>query len=110
MSETHNLPSIFVQSQFYNKLSKPDRLLDSMTSALGYIFPWAGGTLLGITTISSLTEKYDYVQAINPVEVVPFVFHGWFLVIVMFIAAYTGWGRRYIGKNGEPVKENPLKK
>jgi Na+/H+ antiporter NhaC len=84
--------------------------LDSMTSALGYIFPWAGGTLLGITTISSLTEKYDYVQAINPVEVVPFVFHGWFLVIVMFIAAYTGWGRRYIGKNGEPVKENPLKK
>jgi len=84
--------------------------LDSMTSALGYIFPWAGGTLLGITTISSLTEKYDYVQAINPVEVVPFVFHGWFLVIVMFIAAYTGWGRRYIGKNGEPVKENPLEK
>ncbi len=84
--------------------------LDSMTSALGYIFPWAGGTLLGITTISSLTEKYDYIQAINPVEVVPFVFHGWFLVIVMFIAAYTGWGRRYIGKDGEPVKENPLEK
>ncbi|MCF7936740.1 MAG: hypothetical protein K9L28_10415 [Synergistales bacterium] len=82
--------------------------LDSMTSALGYIFPWAGGTLLGITTIQSLTEKYDYISAVNPIQVVPFVFHGWFLVIVMFIAAYTGFGRRYTGKNGEPVKVNPL--
>jgi Na+/H+ antiporter NhaC len=39
--------------------------------------------------------------------VVPYVFHGWFLVIVMLIAALTGFGRRYIGPNGEPVKEPP---
>jgi Na+/H+ antiporter NhaC len=81
--------------------------LDAMTSALGYIFPWAGGTLLGISTIQSLTSEYEFVSAVNPVEVVPYVFHGWFLVIVMLIAALTGFGRRYIGPNGEPVKEPP---
>jgi Na+/H+ antiporter NhaC len=81
--------------------------LDAMTSALGYIFPWAGGTLLGISTIQGLTSEYEFVSAVNPVEVVPYVFHGWFLVIVMLIAALTGFGRRYIGPNGEPVKEPP---
>jgi hypothetical protein len=35
MSETHNLPSIFVQSQFYNKLSKPDRLIGRENSRRG---------------------------------------------------------------------------
>ncbi|MDY6822164.1 MAG: Na+/H+ antiporter NhaC family protein, partial [Deferribacterota bacterium] len=78
--------------------------LDSMTSALGYIFPWAGGTLLGIVSIQGLTSKYSFVQAVNPIEVVPYVFHGWLLVIVMLIAAITGWGRRFIGPNGEEVK------
>ncbi|MTI81930.1 MAG: Na+/H+ antiporter NhaC family protein [Firmicutes bacterium] len=81
--------------------------LDAQTSALGYIFPWSGGVLLGVSTIAGLTEKYDFIHAINPAQAVPFVFHGWFLVLVMLLAAITGMGLRYEGPNGEELKEKP---
>ncbi len=81
--------------------------LDAQTSALGYIFPWSGGVLLGVSTIAGLTEEYDFINAIDPAQAVPYVFHGWILVAVMLIAAITGLGRRYIGPKGEEVKERP---
>ncbi|MUK88987.1 Na+/H+ antiporter NhaC family protein [Ornithinibacillus sp. L9] len=83
-------------------------MLDAVTSALGYIFPWGAPVLLGWSTISSLQEKtYSWLPVVQPTEVFPFVFQGWFLVIVMLVAALTGWGLRYEGKNGEELKEAP---
>jgi len=32
---------------------------------------------------------------VSPVEVWPFVFHGWLLVAVFVVAALTGFGREY---------------
>ncbi|MCP4746655.1 MAG: Na+/H+ antiporter NhaC family protein [Desulfobacteraceae bacterium] len=80
-------------------------LLDATTSALGYIFPWSGAVLLGAATIKGLTGQYDFVKAIATTDVWPYVFHGWFLVAVMFIAVITGFGRIYKGENGETVSE-----
>lgn len=69
--------------------------LDAITSALGYIFPWGGGVLIGYVTLSNLaTVNYPGLPVVSPVEVWPFVFHGWFLVLVMFGAAATGIGHR----------------
>ncbi|WP_404456131.1 Na+/H+ antiporter NhaC family protein [Oceanobacillus kapialis] len=82
-------------------------MLDAVTSALGYIFPWGAPVLLGWGTIQTMKETYDWLPVVSPTEVFPFVFQGWFLVIVMLIAALTGWGLRYEGKNGEEVKERP---
>lgn len=79
-------------------------LLDAMTSALGYIFPWGAPLLLGYSAIVNMHDKYDWLPVVNPTDVFPFVFQGWFLVIVMLIAVLTGWGRRYEGKNGEELK------
>ncbi|NJN47536.1 MAG: hypothetical protein HC808_14860 [Candidatus Competibacteraceae bacterium] len=81
--------------------------LDSITSALGYIFPWGGGVLLGVATINGLTKDFSFLQAVDSTQVAPYVFHGWLLVLVMLIAAITGFGRRYEGPHGEPVKEQP---
>ncbi|WP_347862338.1 Na+/H+ antiporter NhaC family protein [Salimicrobium sp. PL1-032A] len=78
--------------------------LDTVTSALGYIFPWSAGVLIAWTTIQSAADRYDFVPVVSPVEVFPFVFQGWGLLIVMFVAAWTGWGLRYKGKHGEEVK------
>jgi Na+/H+ antiporter NhaC len=78
--------------------------LDAITSAFGYIFPWSGGVLIGIKT---LQENFGDVITISHTQVWPFVFHGWLLVAVMLIAALTGFGRRYEGKNGEELKERP---
>ncbi|WP_368410948.1 Na+/H+ antiporter NhaC family protein [Halomarina pelagica] len=74
-------------------------ILDANTSALGYIFPWAGGVLVGYVTISQLPEQYAWFtqeMVVNPVQVWPFVFHGWLLVGVFVFAALTGYGREYI--------------
>jgi Na+/H+ antiporter NhaC len=79
--------------------------LDSISSALGYIFPWSGAVLLGYSTLQNLATQYDFVNVISTTKVWPYVFHGWLLVLIMFVAALTGFGRRYIGENGEPVKK-----
>jgi len=74
-------------------------ILDANTSALGYIFPWSGGVLVGYATLLSLPGEYEWFEqsmVVNPIEVVPFVFHGWLLVSVFVLAALTGFGLEYI--------------
>lgn len=78
--------------------------LDTVSSSLGYIFPWSGGVLLAWATIKGAAKDYDFLPVVGPTEVFPFVFQGWFLLLVMFISAITGWGLRYTGKNGEEIK------
>lgn len=82
-------------------------MLDAVTSALGYIFPWGAPVLLGWSTIKLSQETYEWLPVVSPTEVFPFVFQGWLLVVIMLIAALTGWGLRFEGKNGEELKERP---
>lgn len=74
-------------------------ILDANTSALGYIFPWSGGVLVGFASISGLLNEYPWFKKsmiVNPSEVWPYVFHGWFLVLIFLLAAWTGFGREYV--------------
>jgi len=82
-------------------------MLDAVTSAIGYIFPWGGGVLIGYQTIRTLESQYDFVQAVPPTEVWPFVLHGWFLAAVMLIAAITGFGRTYEAADGSESRTPP---
>ncbi len=82
-------------------------ILDAVTSALGYIFPWGGGVLIGYQTIRNLSETYDFITVVSPTEVWPFVLHGWFLAGVMLLAAITGFGRRYEAADGSPTRTPP---
>ncbi len=82
-------------------------MLDATTSALGYIFPWSGGVLIGFSTLKNLETTYPFVEAIEPTRVWPWVFHGWLLAVVMLTAAATGLGRIYEGPDGKPVKALP---
>jgi len=74
-------------------------ILDANTAALGYIFPWSGGVLIGYAEMTGLASDYDWfvsdTMVVNPIEVWPYVFHGWFLVAVFLLAAWTGFGREY---------------
>jgi Na+/H+ antiporter NhaC len=81
--------------------------LDAVSSALGYIFPWGGGVLIGYQTIRNLQATYEFVSPVSPTQVWPFVLHGWFLALVMLIAAVSGFGRTFEGPDGEPVKTRP---
>jgi Na+/H+ antiporter NhaC len=73
-------------------------VLDANSSALGYIFPWSGGVLVGFAAMSALPDQFAWFtreMVVNPAEVWPFVFHGWLLVGVFVLAAITGFGREY---------------
>ncbi|QEA38943.1 Na+/H+ antiporter NhaC family protein [Pistricoccus aurantiacus] len=82
-------------------------MLDAVTSALGYIFPWGAPVLLGWSTIQLMQNTYEWLPSVAPTAVFPFVLQGWFLVLIMLFAAITGWGLRYEGPNGEELKEKP---
>jgi Na+/H+ antiporter NhaC len=82
-------------------------MLDAVTSAIGYIFPWGGGVLIGYQTIRTLESQYDFVHAVSPTDVWPFVLHGWFLAAVMLLAALTGFGRSYEAADGSETKTPP---
>jgi len=74
-------------------------ILDANTSALGYIFPWSGGVLVGYAAIDGLRDDFAWFtpdMVVSTLEVVPFVFHGWLLVILFVVAAWTGFGREYV--------------
>jgi len=82
-------------------------MLDAVTSAIGYIFPWGGGVLIGYQTIRTLESEYSFVHAVPPTEVWSFVLHGWFLAAVMLIAALTGFGRTYEAVDGSQTRTPP---
>jgi len=82
-------------------------MLDAVTSAIGYIFPWGGGVLIGYQTIRTLESQYEFVQAVPPTDVWSYVLHGWFLAAVMLIAAITGFGRTYEAADGSQTKSPP---
>jgi Na+/H+ antiporter NhaC len=82
-------------------------MLDAVTSALGYIFPWGGGVLIGYQTIRNLEGTYDFIKVVSPTDVWMFVLHGWFLALVMLLAAITGFGRLYEADDGSPTKIAP---
>ncbi len=82
-------------------------MLDAVTSAIGYIFPWGGGVLIGYQTIRTLESQYDFIQVVAPTEVWRYVLHGWFLAAVMLIAAVTGFGRTYEAEDGSQTKLRP---
>ena len=74
-------------------------ILDANTSALGYIFPWSGGVLVGYSAMAGLTDQYAWFtqdMIVSPPEVFFYVFHGWLLVILFILAAVTGFGREYM--------------
>ncbi|MFB6109873.1 MAG: Na+/H+ antiporter NhaC family protein [Halodesulfurarchaeum sp.] len=75
-------------------------ILDANTSAMGYVFPWSGGVLVGYQAmVSQVVPRFEWFtmeMVVNPAAVFPFVFHSWFLVLTFVIAAITGFGREYI--------------
>ncbi|MEP4558679.1 Na+/H+ antiporter NhaC family protein [Cobetia amphilecti] len=82
-------------------------MLDAVTSALGYIFPWGAPVLLGWSTIQSMQGTYDWLPSVSPTAVFPFVFQGWFLVAIMLLAAVTSWGLTFEDQDGNELKERP---
>ncbi|MFO7903610.1 MAG: hypothetical protein ACQESR_22695 [Planctomycetota bacterium] len=63
--------------------------------------------LIGYQTIQNLAPKYEFLKVVSPTEIRPFVLHGWFLALVMLVAAITGFGRMFEAGDGFPTRQNP---
>ncbi|RKR07369.1 transporter (NhaC family) [Kushneria sinocarnis] len=82
-------------------------MLDAVTSALGYIFPWGAPVLLGWSTIQGMQQQYDWLPVVAPTAVFPFVFQGWLLLFIMLFAALTGWGLTFEDRQGSARRSPP---
>ncbi len=84
--------------------------LDAQTSAFGYLWPWSGGLLLAVTSINGLVDEYEFIQAVSPAALTPYVWHSIILVLVFLFCAISGYGRRFEGENGEELMHHPDEK
>ncbi|MBR2835001.1 MAG: hypothetical protein IKE43_04735 [Coriobacteriales bacterium] len=80
-------------------------LLDCGANSLALVVPFLSVfALIG----SMLSGGYDVAQ-LSIVAVAGCTFYCMALFVMLVISIITGWGRRFEGENGEPVKEPPTK-
>jgi len=84
-------------------------LLDATACTLAYSLPWTPALLLTQSLAKEANAQFgDVVPALTPVQMAPWIVYAWALLVVMIFAIITGWGRTYIGENGEEVKSSNL--
>ncbi len=79
-------------------------LLDGFANALAVAVPFLSVFVLIGTT---LTQGYDFVAPLSLTQVSCYMFYSILLFFVLLASVLTGWGRRFEGVDGEPVKERP---
>lgn len=83
-------------------------LLDATACTLCYSLPWTPALLLTQSLAKDANAQFgSLVPALTPNQMAPWIMYCWALLAVMVFAIATGWGRKYIGLNGEPV-DKPL--
>ena len=111
-----NGPAIIMWGPIANDLGKskglhPYRranLMDGFGSTLPAVIPVTSAFIfIALSCIQGLMDTYSFVQEVSPVSLAGASLHCWFLFVALAVAAITGWGRKYEGPNGEPVKALP---
>ena len=83
-------------------------LMDGFGSTLPAVIPVTSAFIfIALSCIQGLMDTYSFVQEVSPVSLAGASLHCWFLFVVLAVAVITGWGRKYEGPNGEPVKALP---
>ena len=80
-------------------------LVDCFAMTLAAIIPFLSAFIFIVSAIvSSLQKEYPFIQAINPIDLSLSAYYPLVLFIVMSFSVITGWGRRFEGENGLPLK------
>lgn len=108
-----NGPAIIMYGPIADKIGQDKNLhpyrranmLDGFASTLPVIIPFTSAfVFIVITIIDGLIPDYSFIEKINPLALGYATLHSVFLFVVLMFAVFTGWGRRYEGKDGKPVK------
>ncbi|GAB6137982.1 Na+/H+ antiporter NhaC family protein [Halanaerobaculum tunisiense] len=84
-------------------------ILDGLACTLVYSLPWTPALLLVQSLVKEASAKFgaEHIPTLSTMEIFPWITYCWVMFIVMFVAIFSGWGREYIGPDGEPIKTPP---
>lgn len=108
-----NGPAIIMWGPIADDLGKSKKLhpyrranlMDGFGSTLPAIIPVTSAFIfIALSCVQGLMDSYTFVQEISPVSLAGASLHCWFLFVVLVFSVLSGWGRKYEGPNGEPVK------
>lgn len=86
-------------------------LLDATANTLVYSLPWTPALLLVQSISKQANQEFgSLIPVFSTSEMTPWIIYCWVMLAVMIFAVVTGWGREYIGPDGEPVYHNPKEK
>ena len=108
-----NGPAIIMWGPIADDLGKSKKLhpyrranlMDGFGSTLPCVIPVTSAFIfIALSCVQGLMDSYTFVQEISPVSLAGASLHCWFLFVVLAFSVLSGWGRKYEGPNGEPVK------
>ncbi|QBI20377.1 hypothetical protein ER308_12915 [Egibacter rhizosphaerae] len=100
---TAGTPTMVMLGSFVRRLGHRFRLqpwrrgnlLDACSTTIIGFLPYSVAVLIPFALVQD-TVAGAGLEGFNPVGLVPFVFYCWALMIVIIVAAITGWGREYM--------------
>lgn len=111
-----NGPAIIMWGPIANDLGKSKNLhpyrranlIDGFGSTLPAVIPVTSAFIfIALSCIQGLMSDYAFIQEVSPVSLAGASLHCWFLFVVLVVSVFSGWGRKYEGPNGEPIKTLP---
>ena len=108
-----NGPAIIMWGPIADDLGKSKKLhpyrranlMDGFGSTLPCVIPVTSAFIfIALSCVQGLMDNYTFVQKISPVSLAGASLHCWFLFVVLVFSVLSGWGRKYEGPNGDPVK------
>ena len=80
-------------------------LVDCIAMTLPAIVPFLSAFIfIVLAVVGGLRSEDAFIPQINPMSIAMTSFYSLSLFVVFVFSIYTGWGRTFEGKNGEPVK------
>jgi len=80
-------------------------LVDCIAMTLPAIVPFLSAFIfIVLAVVGGLRSEYAFIPQINPMSITMTSFYSLSLFVVFVFSIYTGWGRTFEGKNGDPVK------
>ncbi|WP_026894940.1 Na+/H+ antiporter NhaC family protein [Clostridiisalibacter paucivorans] len=81
-------------------------ILDATSCTIAYALPWTPSLLLTKSLAEKASEQFgSLIPVFETTEISPWIAYAWVMLGVMTFAIISGWGRRFVGSNGEPVKK-----
>lgn len=67
--------------------------------------PFGGSVLLLLGIMKTLSSSYDFIEVLSPNAFLLTTFYPLIIWFVMLFSIFTGWGRIFEDKNGNPIKK-----